>query len=500
MTVRVSRITPICIAVLVLAGCGQEDRPDPAEAAKRPALLADRTWPNVLLISIDSLRPDHLHCYGYPKETSPHLDQLAREGARFENVISSSSWSLPAHGCMFTGLVDSIHGCTDASRRVRGVHYTLAERLKDVGYATAGFFSGPYLHPAFGLAQGFETYVDCMSYPEPNDQSADASGTAEDAASGETDGRDVTSPKIVEEVRGWLEDNTRRPFFMFVHMWDVHFDYTPPPPYDTRFDPDYTGKLTGVRFLSDPRINPEMPQRDLEHLLGLYDGEIAWTDEHFGQIVDEFRTRELLNSTIVIVTSGHGTAFFEHELKGHRNSLYDEVVRIPLIIRYPARILPEQRYEQQVRMIDLLPTVIDMLGMPSANLLMGQTLAPLFAGGSTERDEPAISELLVPKHKLRSFRRPDRKTLWRILPDTGTVYDLSADPGELAPLQENDRSSPTAKAARADVYWSRKFLKSFRERYPQPPKTAELPAELVQKLQSLVSDHAVPPGNSQPAP
>ena len=110
---RVCRIALVCIGALLLAGCGREDRSDQAAEAKTPTLLADRTWANVMLISIDSLRPDHLHCYGYPKSTSPRIDQLASEGALFENVVSSSAWGLPAHAAMFTGLADSVHGCTD---------------------------------------------------------------------------------------------------------------------------------------------------------------------------------------------------------------------------------------------------------------------------------------------------------------------------------------------------------------------------------------------------
>ncbi|MFQ5806637.1 MAG: sulfatase [Phycisphaerae bacterium] len=490
MPVRFRRIAPICVGALLLAGCGQEDRPDPAAEAKKPALLAVKTSANVALISIDSLRPDHLHCYGYPKKTSPHIDQLAREGALFENVISSTSWTLPAHACMFTGLADSVHGCTDADRRLNDRHYTLAERLKDTGYATVGFFSGPYLHPVFGLDQGFDTYVDCTSYPQLSDRPAASRETGED---------NITNPRVLEEVQHWLSENMRHPFFMFIHMWDVHFDFTPPPPYDTRFDPDYRGNISGRRFLSDPRINKDLPKRDLEHLLALYDGEIAWTDEHVGKIIAELEARGLLDSTVIIVTAGHGTAFFEHGLKGHRNSLFDEVIRIPLIIRYPARIAAGQRHRQQVRMIDLLPTVVDLVGAPwDYRRLMGQSLAPLFAGGKTQRDEPAISELLSRGLKMQSFRRPERKTIWNLELDKGAVYDLLADPGELAPLPREE--SPTVDAAKQDIMWSRAFLEAFRQRYPQSPKIAGLPAELREKLESLGYAGDELPAESEPAP
>ena len=481
MTNRIHWIVAVCTAALLTTGCGEEERPVPVRQAKRPVVRANESWPNVVLISVSSLRPDHLKCYGYSKDTSPHIDRLAAEGALFENVISSSSWSLPAHGAMFTGLCDSVHGCTEADRRLHEDHYTLAERLRDVGYTTTGFFSGPFLHPAFGMSQGFETYADCMWRP---------------SASAETKQPDVTSPQIVDQVQGWLQKNTRRPFFMFVQMWDPHFDFTPPPPYDTKFDPDYRGEVTGERFLLNPAINKNMPPRDLEHLGALYDGEIAWTDDHLGRILDELESLKLLDSSIVILVSDHGTALLEHGLRGHRNSLFDEVIRIPLIIRYPAIIEGGQRFGQQARIIDLLPTVIALLGMP-ADFLMGQTLTPLFSGQKLERREPAVSELLSMGFKLQSFRVAERKTIWNLDPDAGSVYDLRSDPGELAAVNHD---SPVSTAATADIKWCRLYLKEFGKRSIQSPKTPELPPELLEKFAAMGYVAADPQGGLSPGP
>lgn len=495
MTIRVVRFVPVGVAVLLAAGCGKEDRPEPAPPAETAAVLADKTWPNVILISIDSLRPDHLGCYGYARKTSPHIDRLAREGALFENAVSSTSWTLPAHACMFTSLADSVHGCTDTDRRLNDEHYTLAERLRDTGYATAGFFSGPYLLPLFGLDQGFETYVDCTTYQQAVEQSEDLNDQAAREARQRAMDGDITSPKVVQEVTGWLQANTRRPFFMFVHLFDVHFDYNPPAPYDTMFDPDYTGRITGERFFWNPQVNPKMPKRDLEHLIALYDGEIAWTDDHVGRILAELEQRELLDASIIILTSDHGTAFFEHGLKAHRNSLFDELVRIPLIIRYPARIAAGQRHKPQVGMIDLLPTVLDLLGMRPAPL-MGQSVAPLFAGGALSRDKPVISELDTIGREYQAFRRLDRKTIWHMKLDKVAIYDLRVDPAEAAPL--TDKHAPLVKLATQDTYWCRTFLQAFRDRHPQSPQISELPDDLLEKLRSLGYAGQEPP--EQPSP
>lgn len=477
MTVRLCLTVIICFGAALLSGCGQEDRPDPAEAAKQPAVLADRSWPNVLLVTIDSLRPDHLHCYGYPRETSPRIDQFAAEGALFEATISSSPWSLPSHASIFTGLTASVHGCEDAKHQLPGIHATLAERLKNTGVATAGFISSPYLNPIFGLAQGFASYVDCTA-PLPADDV--------------TQTHAATSPAVVAATEAWLRQNTQRPFFMFVNFWDAHFDYTPPPPFDTRFDPDYQGSITGEQFLTNPTVNRNMPPRDLDHLRALYDGEIAWVDSHFGMILDAFAAADLLDSTIIILTSSHGTAFFEHGQKGHRNSLYDEVIRVPLIIRYPARVPAGQRYQDQARSIDLLPTITDLLGMPAPDL-MGRSLAPLFVGKSIEvrGKETAISELTVPGLTLQAFRQPERKTIFSVEMNRGAVYDLVADPGELAAL--SDPASPTVKGARADTTWSRGLLEAYRQRSPRPAAIPELPARLQEQLNALGYVDTQPP-------
>jgi arylsulfatase A-like enzyme len=402
---------------------------------------------------------------------------------------------------MFTGLADSVHDCTDSDRRLDEQYYTLAERLKDAGYTTVGLFAGPYLHPVFGLNQGFDTYVDCTWYPQPSDEGVAAGGTMPSGAKPEAADRDITNPKVVEEVQRWLRENTRRPFFMFVHLWDVHFDFIPPPPYQTMFDADYAGNITGERFLQDPRINEDMPKRDLEHLLALYDSEIAWTDEHFGKIFDEFDAAELLDSTLIILTADHGTAFFEHKLKGHRNSLFDEVIRIPLIIRYPERVPAGRRYRQQARMIDLLPTAVDLLGVPwDYRDLMGQSLAPLFAGGKLPRDDPAISELSSWGHELQSVRRLERKAIWDLVTNKGAIFDLRADPGELASLR--DLEAPTVKAAKQDTQWSRGLLDLFRQRYPPSPEISGLPVDLQEKLKSLgyVGDEMLGEPEAAPAP
>ena len=304
--------------------------------------------PNVLLISIDSLRADHLGCYGYERDTSPNMDRLAREGVLFTQCSSSSSWTLPAHASLFTGLPISSHGCTAAASLAEPRH-TLAEAMRDGGYRTAGFWSGPYLHPRFGLNQGFEQYVNCASF--------DFEGKQLDV--NKQSHADITNPKILEEVERWFASRPPGPFFMFVHMWDVHFDYIPPAPYDTQFSADYDGPVDGT----PPRERLE--GQDLEQLIALYDGEIAWTDHHVGRLLELLAEQGVDEDTLVIVTSDHGEEFYEHGEFGHRKTLFEESIAVPLLIRYPRSLPAGLKVETATSLMDLAPTILDAADLPA---------------------------------------------------------------------------------------------------------------------------------------
>jgi arylsulfatase A-like enzyme len=228
--------------------------------------------PNILLISIDSLRSDHLSCYGYHRTTSPIIDRLSQEGVRFETVVAPTSWTLPSHLTMLTSLAPEQHGVVQSRQYLPRRIDTLAEVLRRSGYATAAIVSGPYVESRYGFAQGFDTYDDYTIVASTHEESHSA----------------VTSPRLVKEAMIWLHrwvENERPPFFIFLHMWDVHYDYIPPAPYDRMFDANYDGDITSRNFSFNPDIRPDMDPRDLQHLIALYDGEIRYTDSHIGRIV-----------------------------------------------------------------------------------------------------------------------------------------------------------------------------------------------------------------------
>ena len=467
-----------------------------AVGASDGAAASEEVRPNVVLISIDSLRADHLGCYGYARRTSPSIDLLASEGVLFEVAVSSTSWTLPAHASLFTGLPDSIHGCTLNTTVLALERRTLAEALREAGYRTAGFWSAPYLDPRFGMGQGFDDYVDCTGYGvveevPPGKAGEKAPGWIRRANT--LSHADVTGPRVVENVTKWLDSAAEQPFFLFIHMWDPHYDYLAPPPYDTMFDPDYTGTMDGGQTARDPKQRP--PERDLQHLIALYDGEIAWTDHHVGALLDVLDERKLAERTIVVLTADHGEEFWEHGRFGHRSTLFDESIRIPLIIRQRGRLPAGRRVSELVRMVDIAPTILDLAGVKELPDIMGRSVAPLLREDGASPGQIALSELVR--------RNADRTLIglrtraWKLVAGSGSqesigLWDLRRDPAEERDLYGVD-DALGAEALRA-LDDTLEQLGRLRERHrlATPPEPRELPEDLERQLEALGYLHEEP--------
>ena len=279
---------------------------------------------NLLLISIDTCRADHLACYGYDRDTSPHLDQLAREGILFENLTAASSWTVPSHMSMFTSLYPSVHGVQDFDNKLGEGVPTLAQCLAQSGYVTAAFVTGPPLNHRYGFNRGFRFYDDYtvdLTFEEPEAAALQDSGKLD---------RVHTNPVITSLATQWLKKHSRENFFLFLHYWDCHYDYIPPAPYDRKFDPGYRGAENGRRVFERERdILKYISVMDLAHMMALYDGEIADTDEHVAKILQLLQDLGISGKTLVIVLSDHGEAFLEHGKLRHGNSLYEEAASRP---------------------------------------------------------------------------------------------------------------------------------------------------------------------------
>ncbi len=434
--------------------------------------------PNILLVSIDTLRRDHVHCYGYARETTPAIDALAREGVRFDDAISVSSWTLPAHVSLLTALPPGIHRVYRPGSRIPEAVTTLAEVLHRAGYATAGFVSGPFLRSLYNYGQGFDLYDDSTS--------ARGLGASH---------RGITSPRLLSLVTAWLDGwrvrRAGRPFFLFVHMWDPHYDYEPPPPYDRLFDPGYRGTVTGRDFERGKAVHPGMDPRDLAHVIALYDGEIRFTDEHLGRLIAWLRRSRVLDDTIVVVTSDHGEEFFEHGQKGHQKTLYDELIRIPLVMRYPRRIRPGSVFGRQVRLVDVAPTILGLAGVSApdgfgsglASPGRERDLSPWLGGERPARTAPklvAFSRLGL-WSRLESARTPRWKVVLGGRRRRLEIYDLRRDPDERRDLSARAARSGQA-AALAELVRRRRRALAARA---YPPEHVALPAEHVDRLRAL---------------
>jgi len=288
---------------------------------------------NVLLITLDTTRPDRLGCYGYAKAKTPEIDRIAHNGVIFENAYSPVPLTLPAHASILTGTYPPYHGV-----RNNGKYFlppqavTLAEIMKQAGYATAAFVSSFILDSRFGLDQGFDDYSDRM-------EKAARIKNLESERRAEATYRDFES---------WLEKRTGGRFFAWVHFFDPHFPYDPPEPYR-----------------SDPQIGHP------------YDGEIAFMDFYVGKMLQLIEKKFLANQTLVILAGDHGEAFGEHKENGHTIFAYDENIRVPLVFYSPGGIPKSVTVTAPANLIDVLPTVLDFLKMSVPRFAQGKSLIPL---------------------------------------------------------------------------------------------------------------------------
>ncbi len=392
--------------------------------AARP--LAPTTRPrNVVLISIDSLRADHLGCYGYRRPTSPRLDQLAGAGLRFDAAYSTSSWTLPSHASMLTGRYPLSHGAVILDRRLSRATPTLPTVLGPAGYTTAGFVSFEFLRRRYGFDAGFDHFDDFTTAVEGNNQEHHL----------------TTGPLLNAEIIPWIERNAERPFFLFAHYFDVHYDYDPPPPYDTMFDDDYVGPDLR-RYSHNPAIHRNMPKRHLEHLIALYDGEIRLTDKMVGDVIDTIDRVGVGDDTLVIVTADHGEEFFEHGDRGHGTTLHEEVVRVPLLMRWPRGVAAGGAIETPVSVADLAPTIYDLTGVAAPDGMDGESLAAVMLG-QPGTPHPVYAHLYARKRPIISamVRAGAGKYVQDLHTPRAGLFDLGADPGE----QHNGAGSADAR-------------------------------------------------------
>ena len=439
-----------------------------------PILLSGKSvretaTPNLIIISLDTLRADHLGVYGYERNTSPNIDRFAENAIVYEQCISPSSWTTPAHASLLSGLNPAVHGAGGHDKlKLRNRVVTLAELAHQKGYLTVALTDGGAVAGNTGMAQGFGRYFD----NEPRSSEVQR-----------------TSELQMYRALKWLNTYKEHPFFMFFHTYETHAPYDPPNPFRDRFK---TGKMNYSTGISEIR-------EDALESIGLYDGSIAFTDYIMGQFFSWLEKEGLLENTAIMLLSDHGDEFWDHGSIRHLSTLYEELVHVPFIVRLPGKSPRGGRVERLISLTDGFATALDLMDIPYQATLDSQSVLPLFQEGpnattytrqsvegfvySDRLDRLTIAhrtatskyiaraDLTAPDSPIsaqmssgaRSGNLMLGRTLLEVLSDpeggpgiTEEFYDLSGDPRELSNLAASDISS-TAKG--------REEFKTLLERY-----------------------------------
>jgi arylsulfatase A-like enzyme len=424
--------------LLLLAACG----------------AAEDRRPNVLIVTIESLRTDHVGAFGGRSRTRPEepltpaLDALAGESTVYEDAHATSSWTLASHASLFTGLYPSGHRTVRPLDRLADSHVTLAEHLAAAGYQTAGVVTGPYLRRPYNLHQGFAAW----------DQTA-ASGDRLRSHG------DRTNPYVEEAMQRFFttERDPSRPFLLFLYLWDPHYDYLPSPPYDQLYVTADCKPFPLAHWERRDDVDGRLSPAELAYVWSQYEGEIRATDDVLGRLFALMRARGVWEDTLVIVTADHGEEFFDHGVRGHKNNLYAETVHVPLIVKYPGS-QPARQDARLVSLVDVLPTVLDVAGLTADGHTDGHSLrVPPIA------DRAILLELLAFSYQGKKFASPvywggirtvDRKLVWRERRPDGApagevdliqLFDVTADPLEQRSIAGDRLAEVTAMAARFEA-------------------------------------------------
>jgi arylsulfatase len=380
---------------------------------------------NVLLISLDTLRADHLSLYGYERPTSPYLETLAEDAVVFEQVFNHGGHTLPEHVSIFTSLPPRVHRIRNIDTVHQPARVTLTEQLKAADFQTAAFTDGAWMSARYGLTQGFDSYDD------------------------EGGGLAATLPKVLS----WIESHRDAPWFVFLHTYDIHTRpdgdpaYLCPGDWDERFYPDRdeesqsvcVGKHCGAEALgklSRKRLgDPSFPIEDhvtpdqLRVLVSHYDGCIRWVDDRMRELVDQLEEWGEYERTLIVITSDHGEKFLEHDQILHNGEPFEELVHVPLIFKLPGQRHGGRRVDALASSVDLMPTLLGVVGVTPNSDAQGHNLMLTLEDGRPQREFVTFS---------RGIRTADWKLI-SVKNEQSRLFDLNADPGERRDLARSHR-------------------------------------------------------------
>jgi arylsulfatase A-like enzyme/tetratricopeptide (TPR) repeat protein len=411
--------------------------------------------PNVVLISLDTTRADHIGCYGAAAARTPAIDGLARRGVLFSQAASPAPLTLPSHSSIMTGLYPTNHGVRlNGTNALSPQHTTLAEALSANGYQTGAFVGAFVLDGRWGLNQGFGVYDDQFDLSKVKQLDLAA----------------VQRPanQVIDAALNWLQGRKAAPFFAWIHLYDPHTPYEPPEPLLSEFS----------------RRGPA----------GAYDGEIAFADQQVDRLLAWLRTAGLDQRTIVVLLGDHGEALGSHGEGTHGYFVYDYAQHVPFIVATPIDRLQGVRVDSQVSLVDVFPTVLALTGVGTSAAVHGRSLVPLMFGDAAAGDIYAYSESMTPDlqfgwSSLHSLRSPRYKYIEAPRPE---LYDLAADPQEATNIfaQQTTRAFEMARQLER--------LMADTSRNAPAPEAANLDQETVERLAALGYVGSSPPANRPP--
>ncbi|MBN1271405.1 MAG: sulfatase-like hydrolase/transferase [Candidatus Aminicenantes bacterium] len=416
---------------------------------------------NVILIVLDALRYDHVGCNGYERETTPNIDRLAERGTVFEKAFANSSHTIESVASYMSSVYPSTHNVQTLTTALPDDLVILPEIFSSFGYKTSVFSVNPYVTPVFGYGRGVEDFFwlegnvikanrTVLGYVLQNaarlsflsaplqpflDVSRKVFASGETLPSGD-------AGTVTQSVKKWIGKNVSDPFFISIHYHGGHAPYHPPPPFDRMFDPSYSGKLVqrfpeGLGMFLPFVKGKSLDLREKQNMVAQYDGQIRFHDEQCGGLFAFLKEKGLEDKTIVVLTSDHGEEFYEHEGWGHGQSLYDELIHVPLIMSCPGYISSGRRIGGLVELVDLFPTILGLCGMSDGFDLPyeieGRDMSFfLFGQAEGKGRERIFSEVNYGGHFGRVLRTGDLKSIYLRYGNNVLryFYDLAADPLE----------------------------------------------------------------------
>ena len=370
--------------------------------------VPDDRAPLAIVYLVDTLRADHTTPYGYARDTTPALMAFSKDAVVFDQAISAASWTKPAVASLMTSLLPGRHRAVQLRDSLDPGLVTLAEMVQARGFATGAAVANSVIYSAgTNFDQGFDFFAGLHG-------------------AGNRPSKVVEAGPVVDAGLRWLDERRGFPDFLYVHTMDPHVPYTPPPPFDQRYEPHPTPDHAG----QDPRFDFKEPL-DRDRLIAQYDGEIAYGDQEFGRFVQELKKRGLYDRALIVFMADHGEEFEDHGKWLHGRSVFDELVRVPLLVKFPGQKDGGRRITQQVQTVDLLPTILEHFGLPvpAPPVIVGHPLQPVLAGGAPE--PPAVSEISHRGFVAHGMRTGKDKYVRRFSPEDDELYfDLRQDPKE----------------------------------------------------------------------